>query len=68
MAHPNARLTPATRLEMVLEVEAGWSQAEVARRPDHERIASGLGSGGAPRRLPVAPAVPAAEVRPTGPP
>ena len=31
MAHPNARLTPATRLEMVLEVEAGWSQAEVAR-------------------------------------
>ena len=32
MAHPNARLTPATRLEMVLEVEAGWSQAEVARR------------------------------------
>ncbi len=32
MAHPNARLTPVTRLEMVLEVEAGWSQAEVARR------------------------------------
>ena len=32
MAHPNARLTPATRLELVLEVEAGWSQAEVARR------------------------------------
>ncbi len=32
MAHPNARLTPAARLEMVLEVEAGWSQAEVARR------------------------------------
>ena len=25
-------LTPATRLELVLEVEAGWSQAEVARR------------------------------------
>ena len=32
MAHRNARLTPVTRLEMVLEVEAGWSQAEVARR------------------------------------
>ena len=32
VAHPNARLTPATRLELVLEVEAGWSQAEVARR------------------------------------
>ena len=32
MAHPNARLTPVTRLELVLEVEAGWSQAEVARR------------------------------------
>ena len=31
MAHRNARLTPVTRLEMVLEV-AGWSQAEVARR------------------------------------
>ena len=32
MAHRNARLTPVTRLELVLEVEAGWSQAEVARR------------------------------------
>ena len=32
VAHRNARLTPVTRLELVLEVEAGWSQAEVARR------------------------------------
>ena len=32
MAHPNARLTPVTRLELVGEVEAGYSQAEVARR------------------------------------
>ena len=40
MAHRNARLTPVTRLELVLEVDpvidladlAGWSQAEVARR------------------------------------
>ena len=32
MAHRNARLTPVTRLELVREVEAGWSQAEVARR------------------------------------
>ena len=32
MAHRNARLTPVTRLELVLEVEAGWSQAEIARR------------------------------------
>ena len=36
------------------------ARSELAQRPDHERIASGLGSGGAPRRLPVAPAVPAA--------
>ena len=32
MAHRNARLTPLTRLELVREVAAGWSQAEVARR------------------------------------
>ena len=32
MAHRNARLTPLTRLELVREVEAGWPQAEVARR------------------------------------
>ena len=32
MAHPNARLTPVTRLELVREVEAGYTQAEVARR------------------------------------
>ena len=32
MAHRNARLTPVTRLELVREVEAGWSQAEVGRR------------------------------------
>ena len=32
MAHPNARLTPAARLEMVREVEAGWPMAEAARR------------------------------------
>ena len=42
------------------------ARSELARRPDHERIASGLGSGGAPRRLPVAPAVPAAEGAPNG--
>ena len=40
------------------------ARSELARRPDHERIASGLGSGGAPRRLPVAPAVPAVEGAP----
>ncbi len=32
MAHRNARLTPRTRLELVQQVEAGWSQAEVARQ------------------------------------
>ena len=32
MAHRNARLTPLTRLDLVREVEAGWPQAEVARR------------------------------------
>ena len=32
MAHRNARLTPVTRLELVKEVDAGSSQAEVARR------------------------------------
>ena len=32
MSHRNARLTPLTRLELVREVEAGWTQAEVARR------------------------------------
>ena len=32
MAHPNARLTPVTRLELVREVEAGYTQAEAARR------------------------------------
>jgi transposase InsO family protein len=32
MAHANARLTPVTRLELVREVTAGWSQAEVARQ------------------------------------
>lgn len=32
MAHRNARLTPVARLEMVEEVEAGWSRSEVARR------------------------------------
>ena len=34
--------------------------AELARNPDHERIASGLGSGGAPRRLTEPPAAAAA--------
>ena len=34
------------------------ARSELARNPDHERIASGLGSGGAPRRL--LPALPAA--------
>ena len=42
------------------------ARSELARRPDHERIASGLGSGGAPRRLPVTPAVPAVEGAPNG--
>jgi transposase InsO family protein len=32
MAHRNARLTPLTRLELVREVLAGWTQGEVARR------------------------------------
>jgi transposase InsO family protein len=32
MAHRNARLTPVTRLELVREASAGWTQAEVARR------------------------------------
>ena len=32
MAHRSARLTPLTRLELVREVDAGWAQAEVARR------------------------------------
>ena len=32
MAHRNARLTPLTRLELVREVQAGFPQAEVARR------------------------------------
>ena len=34
------------------------ARSELARNPDHERIASGLGAGGAPRRL--LPALPAA--------
>ena len=32
MAHRNARLTPLTRLDLVREVDAGWPQAEIARR------------------------------------
>ncbi len=32
MAHRHARLTPITRLELVGEVAAGWTEAEVARR------------------------------------
>ena len=32
MSHPNARLTPLARAELVAEVGAGWPQAEVARR------------------------------------
>ncbi len=32
MSHPNARLTPKARLDLVLEVEAGWTRAEAARR------------------------------------
>ena len=32
MAHRNARLTPLTRLELVREVGAGWTQSEAARR------------------------------------
>ena len=42
------------------------ARSALARNPHHERIASGLGSGGAPRRLPVAPAVPAVEGAPNG--
>ena len=32
MTHRNARLTVRARLEMVIEVEIGWTQAEVSRR------------------------------------
>ncbi len=32
MLHRNARLTVRARLEMVLEVESGWTQAEVSRQ------------------------------------
>ena len=32
MLHPNARLTVRARLEMVLAVETGWTQAEIARQ------------------------------------
>ena len=32
MSHPNARLTPKARLDLVMEVEAGWTRAEAARR------------------------------------
>ncbi len=32
MTHPNARLTPVTRWELVQQVAAGWPQAEVARQ------------------------------------
>ncbi len=32
MTHPNARLTPIARLELVRQIEAGWPQAEVARQ------------------------------------
>jgi transposase InsO family protein len=32
VSHPNARLTPVTRLELVRQVAAGWPQAEVARQ------------------------------------
>ena len=37
--------------------------SELARNPDHQRIASGLGPGGVPRRLPVLPAAAADEGR-----
>ena len=32
MAHPHARLGPITRAELVRQVAAGWSQAEVVRQ------------------------------------
>ncbi len=32
MSHPNARLTPRARLEMVRQVLEGWPAAEVARQ------------------------------------
>ncbi len=31
MSHANARLTPRARLELVQQIQAGWSVAEVAR-------------------------------------
>ena len=36
------------------------ARSELAQNPDHERIASGLGAGGAPRQLPALPAATAA--------
>ena len=44
------------RAGVLREAPAGLPQ-----NPDHQRIASGLGSGGAPRRLPVLPAAPSAK-------
>ena len=32
MSHPNARLTPIARLELIRQIEAGWPQAELARQ------------------------------------
>ena len=42
------------------------ARSGLAQNPDHERIASGLGSGGAPRRLPVFPVATAVEVASNG--
>ena len=65
---PDGELSVQHQGEMVASREAppraGVLRAplsELARNPDHERIASGLGSGGARRRLPVAAAVTALE-------
>jgi transposase len=44
------------------------TRSQLARNPGHERIASGLGSGGAHRRLPAAQAVPAVEGAPASKP
>ena len=41
MSHPHARLTPKARLDLVLEVEAGWTRAEAARRFRASRATAG---------------------------
>ena len=55
---PRARHRPAR--------SAGAPLSELARNPDHERIASGLGSGGTLRRLPAIRAAATVEVASNG--